>query len=169
MVESKISIVNDNVLCIEDARILFRNFAGREDKFNAAGRRNFCVIIDDAEFAENLKESGWNVKQLRPRDEDDEPTYYLQVKVAFGSRRKPKIIMVTSKAKVELDEQSLESLDYADIVSADIAVRPYEWAPGKISAYLKQMYVRIEDDMFGDKYEDSPPDGYPDDGEDLPF
>ena len=63
-----------NNIIIEGGRIIFRNFAGEESKFNRAGNRNFCAIISN-DMVDQLKEDGWNIKQLPPREEDDYPTY----------------------------------------------------------------------------------------------
>ena len=49
--------VNDN-LVIENARLLFRNFSGRESKYNRAGQRNFCVYIDDPQDVQKLADDG---------------------------------------------------------------------------------------------------------------
>ena len=152
----------DNIV-VENARLIFKNFAGEESKFNRAGNRNFCVILD-GDSAEDLRQMGWNVKALRPREDEDEPTYYLKVTVAFGNFP-PKVIMISGKTKTVLDEESIDSLDYAEIANVDLIIRPYHWeVNGKegIKAYLKTMYVTIEQDVFAGKYDCL-------DDEDLPF
>ena len=90
-------------LNIENAHIMFKNFSGKGDQFNRAGDRNFCVRIDDPEFAKQLKADGWNIRQLRPRDEEEEGTYYIQVKVNYRNYP-PKVYMIAGKNKVLLDE-----------------------------------------------------------------
>jgi len=82
----------DNLI-FEDAKIMFRNFAGRESTFNASGERNFCLFLDP-EKAEAMEKEGWNVKRLRPREEDDVPQAYVQVSVSYKNRP-PKIMVIT--------------------------------------------------------------------------
>lgn len=146
--------VND--IIIEGAKIIFRNFSGRETKFNRAGNRNFNVLIEDAEMARQLADDGWNIKVLKPKEEGDEPKHCLEVTVGFKVRP-PMITLVTSRAKTKLDEESIETLDYAEITNVDLIIRPRYWeANGKsgIKAYLKTMYVTISEDVFADKYAD---------------
>ena len=152
-----------NNIMIEDARLIFKNFSGEESKFNRAGNKNFCVILDH-DMAEDLVAEGWNIKYLRPREDGEEPTPYLQVTVAYGNIP-PKVIMIAGRNKTPLDNVSIGTLDYAEIANVDLVIRPYNWeVNGKqgIKAYLKTMYVEIEQDAFASKYDF-------DDDEEIPF
>lgn len=146
---------NDNTVLMEGVRIIFRNFAGKEGQYNREGDRNFAVLLDD-QVATTMAEDGWNIKMLRPRDEEEEenPQAYLPVSVNFKGRP-PRIVLITSRGRTNLDESQIEMLDWADIVNVDLIVRPYEWTVnGKsgIKAYLQSIYVTIDEDPLEIKY-----------------
>lgn len=144
---------NDNTVVMENVRIIFRNFAGREGMYNREGDRNFCVLLDE-QTAEAMTKDGWNVKVLSARDEDEEDQPYLQVSVNFKGRP-PRVVMITSRGRTTLHEDEVELLDWADIRMVDMIIRPYEWAVnGKtgIKAYLQSIFVTIEEDALELKY-----------------
>jgi hypothetical protein len=151
----------DGRVTIYKARIINRNFAGKEDLYNAAGVRNFGVLLDE-QTAQDMLEDGWNVKHLRVREEGDIPQAFIQVGVSYKTRP-PRVFMITSKGRTELTEDMIDMLDYADIKEVDLIFTPYRWViDGKgrhetktgIKAYLKSMYVMIEEDELDLKYRD---------------
>lgn len=138
---------------MEGVRITFRNFAGKEGPYNSEGDRNFAVLLDE-KTAKAMAEDGWNVKALKAREEGDPDQPYLPVAIGFKIKP-PRIVMVTSRGRTPLDEQSCEILDWAEIENVDLIVRPYEWSVnGKsgIKAYLKSIYVTVREDELEQKY-----------------
>ena len=89
---------NIDNLVIENARIIFRNFSGKGDKFNRDGVRTFCVIIEDPDVAARMSDDSWNVKTLKPKDDGDIPVSYIQVMVSYRIYQ-PGVTLITSKRK----------------------------------------------------------------------
>lgn len=146
----------NNKLAIDNARIIFKNFTGKDDKFGREGDRSFSIIIEDDALAEQLANDGWNVKPLTPRDPDEKVNHFIKVKISFKVRP-PKIWLLTNHKRTLLDEDTIATLQYARIENADVVVSPWRWeVNGKtgIAAYLETLYVKIEDDPFADKYAD---------------
>lgn len=146
---------------IEDARIIFRNFSGKEGTYNAAGNRNFNVLLEP-DLAEAMAADGWNVKYLRPREEGDEPQARVEVAVSYRIKP-PRVGLITSRGRTLLGEEHLEILDYADIEKVDVILNPSFWeVNGKsgIKAYLQTIFVTIREDELERKYADVPEIGF---------
>lgn len=146
----EITFAPKDILQIDDARIVYRNFSGTGSKFNREGDRNFAVVIPDQDVVDELVNRGWNVKIKPPRDEDDTPFMFLPVKIKFNERG-PKVYLQSGDKMVELDEESIDCLDDVDILSVDLDIRPYDWeVNGKQgrTAYLQSIRVVQEIDRF---------------------
>ena len=143
-----------DILQIDDARIIFKNFEGRGDKFNREGDRNFSLLIEDPDTADALAERGWNVKIKPGRDEDEEPFMRLPVKVKF-TEYGPNVYLRTGDRVNKLDEESIGCLDNIDIESVSMDIRPYDWeVNGRTgrTAYLQSMEVVQRIDRFAARY-----------------
>lgn len=146
---------NDGTLIMENARIIWRNFAGKEGQYNREGDRNFNVVLEE-ELARQMIEDGWNVKFKEPRNEEEDGLYTIQVSVGFKGRP-PRMVMIggVSGRRTELGEDECEMLDWADIANVDLIIRPYNWeVNGKtgVKAYLKSIFVTINEDYLELKY-----------------
>lgn len=162
-------------ICIEGARIIFRNFKGKGDRYNPEGRRTFGVIIDN-EAAQDLLDEGWHIKFLKPREEGEEPQAYLPVRVNYKTSP-PALYLVTKKRKTLLSEDMVGTLDNAELENVDLVISPYYWSmPNKdgtedtgITAYIKTGYFKIVEDAFYDKYASYDDPAGKSDDEEIPF
>lgn len=140
---------------IENARILFRNFAGKTDRFGQSGKRTFVVVLED-DLANQLIDQGYNIKYLKPRDEDDTPTPILRVTVNFGGRP-PRMFLISSRGRTPVGEDLAELMDWVDVDRADITINPYRWhvnGNDGTTAYLQTIFMHIVEDPLEMKYAD---------------
>lgn len=152
----EITFAPRGILQIDDARIIYRNFAGAGSKYNREGDRNFSIVVPDMETAEALMAEGWNVKIKPPREEGEDPFITLPVKVKFNDRG-PKAYLISGDNRVELDEESIAMLDDIDIRTVGLDIRPYDWeVNGRTgrTAYLQAIEVEQEIDRFAARYQE---------------
>ena len=166
----EITFAPKGIMQIDDARIIFKNFEGRGDKFNREGDRNFSLLIEDPNTAEAMKREGWNVKIKEGREPDEGPFMRLPVKVKFTDYG-PTVYLNSAGNVVKLNEESIGCLDNIEIETVNMDIRPYDWeVNGKTgrTAYLQSMEVVQRIDRFAAKYGNNRRDDF-DDDERLPF
>jgi len=144
-----------------DAKIMFRNFEGKEALYNNKGNRNFLLFLEP-EIAAQMAKDGWNVKNMRLRDEDaaaglTEGQAFLKVKVYPEGPFPPTCVLVTGKGKTTLPPEQYNILDWVQIENVDLIITPgrYEMN-GKqgVSTYLKQLFLTMVESELDIKYQD---------------
>ena len=144
-------------IAMENVRIGFKNFEGREGPYNRKGERDFVVFLD-SDFAKELESEGWNIKwpksnaHILPEEDDRDP--YLPVGVGFEFYP-AKVYLISNDNVTQIGPDETEMLDWAELKNVDLVIRPYEWeVNGKkgIKAYLKAGYFTIVTNAFDEKY-----------------
>lgn len=150
---------NPSDLMIEDAKILFTNFAGSPTRYNSeGGKREFSVALP-LNLVEDLERDGWNVKFRKNADGEFDPERpYLGVKVSYKFKA-PAIWLVTAGRKQLMTEDTVGTLDNITIKTADVVIHPSVYdvrGQQGISAYVKELYVVMDDESasFASKYAD---------------
>ena len=151
-----------NILQINDARIIFRNFRGEAGPYNDEGDRSFHLVIPDTETAQKLLQdvnklgAAWNVKIKQPREEGEAPFIHMPVKVKYTDRSAPNIYLISGENKIEITEETVGMLDDIDIRSVDLDIRPFDGeSRGNAfrAAYLQGMWIVQEVDRFASRFE----------------
>lgn len=135
-------------------QIKFRNFKGEEGMYNQRGYKTFSAVLPD-EMAEAMLADEWNVKYLKPLEEGEPALPIIEIAARFD-KYPPRVYLITETARTQLDESSIEILDYADIKSMDFIAQGSWWSNnGKQGwkAYLKTMFVTINEDPLERKYQ----------------
>lgn len=146
---------------IEGATLVKKNFSGDKKEYNQKGDRNFLVLLDP-DAADALARDGWPIKHFKAKEDDpdgfEQP--FMKVKVFFG-KFPPTAVLITSRGKKSLDEDTIGQLDFIRYKNIDLIIRPYNYPgfnghPAGISAYLKAIYVTVDEDDLELKYADIP-------------
>ena len=150
---------NPSDLMIEDAKLLFTNFAGSPTRYNSEGGKRELSVALPLNLVEDLERDGWNVKYRKNADGEFDPERpYLGVKVSYKFRA-PAIWLITGGRKQLMTEDTVGTLDNITIKTADVVIHPSVYdvrGQQGISAYVKELYVVMDDESasFASKYAD---------------
>lgn len=150
-------------LDIENATLIFRNFRGEASTYNAAGNRNFCVRLDK-ETGIKLAADGWNIHWPKIREDGTERDPYLQVTVRYGIMDPVIHVRAGNGEFIDYHEDRVGELDNAEIANVDLRIRPRHYeVNGRtgVKAYLKEMYVTLDEGAFYWKYRMNQPEEMP--------
>lgn len=147
---------------IKNAHIFWTNFRGERNSFGNDARYFNVALSPD--IATQLQNDGWRIREYFLDNEEGEAPdvlFFVQIKVNMDSEWPPIITLMTEfkggRHKRELDISTIGELDRIDIKDADCLINIYESPkfPGKLTGYLKKLYVLQDPDIeFGGKWDD---------------
>lgn len=143
---------------IENAQVkwAFSHFDGREDTYNAEGDHNFTIILDPQQ-AKELMAAGWdNIREMEPYEEGDDPEFLMKVKISYKYEA-PRVYLIKGERKFRADQRDLADIKRSTCEQIDVIITPSRWVNGNrsgVSAYVKEMYAKIKQSRFSERYAD---------------
>ena len=153
-------------IAVDDTNFIFKtNFSGKPDNDRFGDyRRKANLIISDPAQADYLVNAGINVRETRPRDDDDPnefvPERFVQVLLAYRKRNgepvkyPPRVYLVVGDSDpVLLDEESVECIDHIRVKNVNAILTIHEHDNGR-NLYIRTMYVEqdLDDDPYAARY-----------------
>lgn len=140
---------------IQNAVLLYKNFAGAAKRFNAKGMRNFHVILEPS-VAKAMEQDGWNVKWHAPKEDGEEEWVSIKVNLSFD-KYPPRVVMITAEGnQTILDGDSIDILDFAELSNVDLTFQASAWENAKgekgYKTWLRKIFVTLSPTDLEAKY-----------------
>ncbi len=101
---------------VRNARIMYPNFEGAEQNYNAAGKRNFNLLIpaEAADLADELRGRDIHVRSLEARDDTEGERYLVKVSVYQDADIRLLSGKAMTKIRISNDNPSLDQTELID-------------------------------------------------------
>lgn len=147
--------INDLELRDVQVKWPFSHFDGRKDTFNEEGDHNFTIVLDP-DYARELMEipNGWNIKEREGREEGDPSEYTLKIKISYKYEQ-PAVYLLKGNKRFRASEEDLADIKRSTCEQIDLIASPSRWVqPDRtgVTAYVKEMYVKIRESRFAEEY-----------------
>ena len=147
---------------LNDVKLVKRNFRGEALPMNERGDRTCLIVLDHVlakslgfdsvkDLVDILQADEWKVGWFKQVDEETEQEAFLPVKAVYGEKRKPNIYVKTGKKSQLMNEDTVSSIDYADISKVDVILRLHYWEYNGRTGYnnyIQSMEVTVVEDAI---------------------
>lgn len=164
--ESMFARDNNGNLLVRDAVIMqgrnangnWSNFSGRKTKVNPnGGKRTFNIVLPE-DVALELRDEGWNIKMMQPRDDQEDILYFTEIVLNMEKKVEPDVYLCTEwagkKKKTRLHGDDVGQLDDIRFAHADVNIYPHMHDKG-IKGHCNQLVViQAKNDLFDGRYDE---------------
>ena len=144
-----------NPITIIEVPIIWKNFSGERRQYNERGDRLFNIVISDENYATDLANAGWPVKEFLNREEGEEREFHMECKVNYASKYPPRIYLVKHEKSIMLSEATISTLDMLPISFVSVKLNPYRWSNTSgsgIKPYVDTMYAMVDQNELDERY-----------------